>query len=327
VERNRGSNVLLGYLAIVLLCLPACGSGDEGPSESSSINVVQKPKFAEVYPHSPVGSSSDMGLNTIVGDYVFLAYSRVHESLAQEIAPVVSAMNQFAVELVGTAYRIHGLVLVENQGDLPLEMHGKNWVGVDGISCLVRQTAEESLPFEDEFLSYMVFPFLIHENVDIGIKAECLGGRLTVESLSCRWFVEGISEFVACEAVKNFPQKNALSLLKKNYLKGLSQAPMISLNIGDQEAWWPQLSAGSPGDVIYSYAAAHYVVWKVSSTAGTSWISQTLKGIESEGAKNKATSADFVRIAAPVVGEDLTLFIRSVDMQEVHRFTNSIPVP
>ena len=162
---------------------------------------------------------------------------------------------------------------------------------------------------------------LVHENVDVGIKAECLGGRLTERSASCRWFVEGIADFCAHQTTLTY-QRGALSLLKKHYLDGLARPTRPPLDLESAESWWPKKSSGDPADVQYSYAAANFAVATLSKR-GTTWIRQTLDAIKRENTGLSTTSADFARIATPLTGRDVDELIRHINVEDVKKFAGS----
>jgi hypothetical protein len=312
-----------GFFSIAWTGIGADSAGVQTSVSTNTTDKVATFRFASAETNSPSSTLAELGLEAIKTEAVFVVHTRANAGLAAQVARTTEAMNRVSQEIVGSALRIHGLILIANSSNLPPAMRGQIWVNVDGISCLVQQVNEENLPLQKEFSSYMIFPLLAHENVDVGIKAECLGGRLTARSISSRWFVEGIADYCACQASLKY-QSNALSRLKKNYIEGLDRITKPTLDIESAESWWPKGSSGTPNDVQYSYAAAHFAIRELSKTNGTAWIRQTLERIKRENTGPDTTSADFARIATPLTGRDVSAFIRRIKVKEVREFASSL---
>ncbi|MGA2138963.1 MAG: hypothetical protein ABSH14_08905 [Verrucomicrobiia bacterium] len=288
-----------------------------GTNSGAAFQFAAEPDF-------PSSTLAGLGLRAIKTEAVFVVHTQAKAALAAQVAPVLEAMNRFSREMVGPALRLHGLVLIGNASDLPVALRHSTWVNIDGVTCLVQQTGESSLPMRNDFSNYMIFPLLAHENVDDGIKAECLGGPLTERSASSRWFVEGIADYCAYQASRKYQGDAAVRLLKKHYLEGLGRLSQHTRDIESGESWWPKNSSGNPDDVQYSYAAAHFAVRTLSEKKGTAWIRQTLERIKGEKTGLATTSADFARIASPLTGQDVSALIRHIKVEDVRNFAGSL---
>jgi hypothetical protein len=287
------------------------GNAEVQTSTPAGTNSGAAFQFAAAEPDIPSSTLAELGLRAIKTEAVFIVHTQAKAALAAQVACVLDPMTRFTRGIVGPALRLHGLVLIGNASDLPADMRGRGWVNIDGVSCLVQRVAEDTLPMLKDPSNYMIFPLLAHENVDIGIKAECLGGRLTSRSASSRWFVEGIADYCAYQAGLKYQGDAAVRLLKKHYLEGLGRITQPTLDIESAGSWWPKNSSGNPDDVQYSYAAAHFAIRTLSEKKGTAWIRQTLERIKVEKTALATTSADFARIASPLTGQDVRAFNHS----------------
>lgn len=289
--------------------------------------AVEEPAGAFWYeaaqPGVPALKLAEAGLQLIHKPGVLVVHSKKSAPLARQVAGVIERMNRLSQRLVGAAFRVHGLVLVTDRAELPEGLRSAQWVAVGGTAALVMAVKAPSLPLASELEDFMVFPLLVHEGVDMGIKAETLDGRLYPESASSRWFVEGISDFCAYQAsLKN--QRGAARHMKASYLAALDQVRGKSFDLADEELWWPEGSSGRPASELHAYAAAHYAVWKLSQKKGTGWIRQALEQLKKEGRGRRATSSDFCRIAGGLLKTDVEALIRKVSVDEVRRFARAL---
>ncbi len=301
-------------LAASLLCPAAFTRAESGKSAM---------RFAKPAPGTPQRSLADSGLYAISDDGVFVAYDKDSGGLARELAGVLKGMNALSGSLVGPAVRVHGLVLVSDLSALPADLRKSQWVGIGGVHCLVQEIKEPSLPLKSTFANYMIFPLLIHESVDMGIKEEIFAGQLTRESVSSRWVVEGIADFCAYMAVRKY-QKNAATQMKKGYLEALDKVAGATIDLASEELWWPKGGTGRPEEVLHAYAAAHYLIGSLSRKKGPQWIRRTLDSLKRQGKGPKTTSKDFCRIAGPLVGEDVEALIHRLKADDVKRFAESL---
>lgn len=279
--------------------------------------------FVDPYPHAPSHTLGELGLEAIREDGVLVIHSQGNAKLAGEVARVLEMMNRLARSLVGSALRIHGLVLVPDRGLLPSDFQNRQWVNVDGVACLVLEQKETGLPFADELSNYLAFPLLVHENVDLGLKAEVLGGGLTQDSVSSRWWVEGISDFCAYQAARKF-QKGTVGYMQKTYREGLQKLSQSELDLEDTGTWWPKGGSGKPENVVFAYASAHYAISALSADRGAGWIRRVLVQLKTEGKKGATTSADFCKAAGPLLGRDVAGFIRRIELARVKKFADSL---
>lgn len=276
-------------------------------------------KFASAYKNFPDVTSEELGLQVIKKKAALVYYNEEKRQLAGQLADVLDRMEALAGKIVGVPIvRMHGLILAGSE--FPKEKLPKsNWINIGGVPCLVRTQKENSLPLETALSNHMVFPLLIHESIDIGIKEEIFPG-LTMKDLSWRWYVEGIADYCAIQASAKF-QKGAFGFMKKEYLDGLNKLTVPRLDLTDKKTWWPEGSSGNPKDVTYAYAAADYMIVTLAKQYGEEWIGKTLATIKSEG---KGSSDDFCRIFKSYTGADISNLIKNVEVNEVKKFVESL---
>ena len=206
-------------------------------------------RFAEPLPDAPSVTSEFLGMKQIKVEGFVVYYAGRKENLAREISDVLSTMHKRAYNIVGVPLAGYGVVLVDSRQELPKVAKNAHWLNVDGIPSIVRAVEENSLPLRDELSAYLLFPFLIHESVDVGLKNAYFAGHLTETTVSSRWIIEGIADYSAHQAVLE-SQKTRFTWTKKSYLAALSKIEPRSSNLNLENAglWWPFPNA-MPDDV------------------------------------------------------------------------------
>jgi hypothetical protein len=276
-------------------------------------------KFASAYKNFPAATSKELGLQVIERKAALVYYNEEKKQLAGQLADVLDRMHVLAGKIVGVPIvRLHGLILAGSE--FPKEKLPKsNWINIAGVPCLLRSQKENTLPLETALSNHMVFPLLIHESIDIGIKEEVFSG-LYMKDFSWRWYLEGIADYCAIQASAKF-QKGAFEFMKKEYLDGLNKLTVPRLDLTDKKTWWPEGSGGNPKDVTYAYAAADYMIMTLAKQYGEEWIGKTLAMIKSEG---KGGSDDFCRVFKSYTGADISNLIKNVEVNEVKKFVESL---
>ncbi|MBI5630645.1 MAG: hypothetical protein HY921_07160 [Elusimicrobia bacterium] len=278
-------------------------------------------KFAAPMP-APSVSVEELGLEAVYNSPVLIYHDAKTDRLSRQAASVLELMYRKAQGIVGIPLSVYGLVLVSDRKILPPKAREAHWLNVGGVPCLVRAPKEAALPFKDEFDAYLVFPFMVHESVDGGLKSALFKGSLTSATVTSRWWIEGIADYCATQACALF-QKGACAYTRKGYLRALGQlGGAAAVDLESEKTWWP-FSGALPHDVQHAYASANYVISAAAEKSGASWIRQTVERLRAEGA-GKATSADFCRVAGEVISQDLRSAVRRVDVKAVEQFSRVI---
>lgn len=267
-------------------------------------------RFADPMPGAPAAAS--LALRSVKAPGVLVHHDEASEPLAREIARTLGAMYAEAHRVAGVPLAVYGLVLVSDRSALPPPLRDAHWINVGGIPCLTQASRERALPLEDEGAAYMIFPFLVHESVDVGIKRALFGGRLTQETVSSRWWVEGVAEHAAYRACSLHLRRSCSGLLR-NY-HGQLAAREGALDLEDPGTWWPKPGA-LPQDVIHAYAAAHYVVAKEAERSGEDWPRRAFALL-----RPNPTSLDLSAALSSLTGHELRPRVRRVELLDVRAY-------
>jgi len=286
--------------------------------------------YAHLYEDFPAINSADLGLEKLEGKASLVYCSKGKKRLAGQIQTMLEVMHLMARDAAGACVRIHGLIVVGNRNELPAKARNAHWLNVDRVPCLVQELAEDGLPLQNDLDQYMIFELLLHESVDIGIKEEFgrQGQTGTLMKEDIRWIVEGLANYCANKACRQFKQYGAIRFAATDELKSLQKVTTPTLNLEETATWFP---AGyqDPGDANYAYAAAHYVFARLASKHGEEWIRKTLEAMKAACVKKNtpAGSTEFCAIAGSLIHEDVRGLVQRVDVGEVKTFMESLLSP
>lgn len=277
-------------------------------------------RFAEPMPGAPSATAASLGLLRVDGDGCAVFYGGRKEGLARETARVLGEMHRSTRQLLGIPLVGYGVVFVDRRDALPASVRDAHWLNVDGIPSMVRDVPESALPLRDPMSAFLVFPLLIHESVDVGLKNAFFNGRLTEATVSSRWVIEGLADYSAYRAVQRY-QEASFARPRGSYLTALrAKRGQPAMNLEDSSLWWPFPNA-MPDDVPHAYAAAHYVVARLSLGGGDGWVRRALANL---GAGSEFTSVDFCREATAATGMDARSLVRSVPVADVTEFAEGL---
>lgn len=289
--------------------------------------ALAAPAAAEDFPlatgeSGPSVTSAELGLEKIRTAAALVYHTPDSVPLARQVAAVLEKTHRSVHALLGIPVKVHGVVLYSDPRRLPPRARGAYWLHIDGASCLVRQADGADLASAPDDFHRLLFFMLAHEASDPGIKAALFSDRLTQDSASSRWWIEGLSDYAAAQAARRLDRR-ALAEVKKTYREQLDRLAVATLDLESGATWWPKGSRG-PDDIQYSYAAAHYAIAALCAKHGQGWIAQTLARLRREGKGQKTTSADFCRVAGSLTGEDVGALVRTVRLDAVRAFVDSL---